>query len=98
MRLVIGVWAALLAADSLEHFRLGEEFQRRGDFQSAANEFREALNAGLDPQTEHRAHLALGNIFRQAGQTERAINEYRMVRLRNSLGQRARATCRSRSS
>jgi Tfp pilus assembly protein PilF len=50
------------------------------DYQSAANEFREALNADLQPGwLEVWAHIGLGKIFDTTGQRERAINEYRQA-------------------
>ena len=49
---------------SLAHYRVGEVFFLQNNYQSAANEFREALNGDLDPKwTEVWAHIKLGNIF-----------------------------------
>ena len=62
---------------SLAHYRVGEIFLRQGNYQSAANEFRESLNGDLDPKwTEVWAHINLGNIFDITDQRERAVNEY----------------------
>jgi tetratricopeptide (TPR) repeat protein len=66
---------------SLIHFRIGEFFLRDKNFQSSANEFREALAADLEPRwTEVWAHINLGKIFDLTGQRERALNEYRLAR------------------
>jgi TonB family protein len=62
------------------HFRLGEAYQAQGNFQSAANEFRESLNGDLMPKwTEVWAHINLGKIFDMTGQCSRAVNEYRLA-------------------
>jgi tetratricopeptide (TPR) repeat protein len=65
---------------SLAHFRVGELFKLQRSYQSAANEFREALNGDLDPKwTEVWAHINLGQIFDITGQRERAVNEYNLA-------------------
>ncbi len=52
----------------------------RTTIQSAANEFREALNGDLEPKwTEVWAHINLGKIFDITGQRERAVNEYKLA-------------------
>ena len=62
---------------SLAHYRVAEVFFLQRNYQSAANEFREALNGDLDPPwTEVWAHINLGKIFDVTGQRERAVNEY----------------------
>ncbi|MEX2261441.1 MAG: M1 family aminopeptidase [Bryobacteraceae bacterium] len=62
---------------SLAHYRIGELFFLQNNYQSAANEFREALNGDLEPKwTEVWAHINLGKIFDITQQRERAINEY----------------------
>jgi tetratricopeptide (TPR) repeat protein len=62
---------------SLAHYRVGEAFFFQRNYQSAANEFREALNGDLQPAwTEVWSHINLGKIFDITGQRERAINEY----------------------
>jgi aminopeptidase N len=62
---------------SLAHYRVGELFLSQRNYQSAANEFREALNGDLDPKwTEVWSHINLGKIFDVTGQRERATNEY----------------------
>ncbi len=62
---------------SLAHYRVAEIFFIQNNYQSAANEFREALNGDLDPKwTEVWAHIKLGNIFDVSGQRDRAVNEY----------------------
>jgi aminopeptidase N len=62
---------------SLAHYRVGEMFFLQNNNQSAANEFREALNGDLEPKwTEVWAHIHLGMIFDVSGQRDRAVNEY----------------------
>lgn len=62
---------------SLAHYRVAEIFFQQNNYQSAANEFREALNGDLDPKwTEVWAHIHLGMIFDVTGQRDRAVNEY----------------------
>jgi tetratricopeptide (TPR) repeat protein len=66
---------------SLTHFRVAEFYFRDKNYQSSANEFREALNGDLEPKwTEVWAHINLGKIFDLTGQRERALNEYRLAR------------------
>ena len=65
---------------SLAHYRVAEVFFLQNNYQSAANEFREALNGDLDPKwTEVWAHINLGKIFDITGQRQRALNEYRQA-------------------
>jgi tetratricopeptide (TPR) repeat protein len=65
---------------SLAHYRIAEVFFLQNNYQSAANEFREALNGDLEPKwTEVWAHIHLGKIFDITGQRERAINEYNLA-------------------
>lgn len=65
---------------SLAHYRVAEVFFLQNNYQSAANEFREALNGDLDPKwTEVWAHVNLGKIFDITGQRQRALNEYRQA-------------------
>ena len=62
---------------SLAHYRIAEVFFLQGNYQAAANEFREALNGDLEPKwTEVWSHINLGKIFDATGQRERAVNEY----------------------
>jgi hypothetical protein len=62
---------------SLAHYRVAEVFFQQHNWQSAANEFREALNGDLQPKwIEVWAHIYLGNIFDVSGQRDRAVNEY----------------------
>jgi tetratricopeptide (TPR) repeat protein len=62
---------------SIAHFRIAEIYFQRHNYQSAANEFREALNGDLQPRwVEVWAHVNLGKIFDITGQRDRAINEY----------------------
>ena len=71
---------------SLAHYRTGEVFFLQSNFQSAANEFREALNGDQDPPwVEVWSHINLGKIFDITGQRERAVNEYQLaVRTRDN--------------
>jgi len=65
---------------SLAHYRVGEVFMLQNNYQSAANEFREALNGDLEPKwTEVWSHINLGNIYDITNQRERAVNEYRQA-------------------
>ena len=67
-------------ASSLAHYRVAEIFFLQNNYQSAANEFREALNGDLEPKwTEVWAHINLGKIFDITGQRERATNEYNLA-------------------
>ena len=62
---------------SLAHYRVAEVFFLQNNYQSAANEYREALNGDLEPKwVEVWAHIKLGNIFDISGQRDRAVNEY----------------------
>ncbi len=65
---------------SLAHYRIADIFFTQRNYQSAANEFREALNGDGDPHwTEVWSHIMLGKIFDTTGQRERAVNEYRQA-------------------
>jgi tetratricopeptide (TPR) repeat protein len=65
---------------SLAHYRVAEVFFLQSNYQSAANEFRQALNGDLEPKwTEVWGHINLGKIFDATGQRERAVNEYQMA-------------------
>jgi tetratricopeptide (TPR) repeat protein len=64
-------------SSSLAHYRVAEVFFLQNNYQSAATEYREALNGDLDPKwVEVWAHIKLGNIFDVSGQRDRAVNEY----------------------
>ena len=66
--------------NSLAHYRVGEIFLLQNNFQSAANEFREALNGDLEPKwTEVWSHINLGKVFDITSQRERAVNEYNLA-------------------
>ncbi len=66
--------------NSLAHYRVAEVFFLQGNYQSAANEFREALNGDLEPKwTEVWSHINLGKIFDVTQQRERAMNEYTLA-------------------
>lgn len=63
--------------NSLAHYRIAEVYFLQNNYQSAANEFREALNGDTEPKwTEVWSHISLGKIFDLTGQRERAVNEY----------------------
>src|SRR5436190_2586553 len=65
---------------SLAHYRIAETFFLQGNYQAAANEFREALNGDLQPKwIEVWSHINLGYIFDITGQRERAVNEYKQA-------------------
>lgn len=65
---------------SLAHYRIAEIFFLQNNYQSAANEFREALNGDLEPKwTEVWSRINLGKIFDVTGQRERAVNEYNLA-------------------
>ncbi len=67
--------------NSLAHYRVAEVYFLQNNFQSAANEFREALNGDLEPKwVEVWAHISLGKIFDITGQRDRAVNEYEQAR------------------
>jgi tetratricopeptide (TPR) repeat protein len=62
---------------SLAHYRVAEVFFLQNNYQSAANEYRAALNGDEEPKwTAVWAHIKLGNIFDVSGQRDRAVNEY----------------------
>jgi aminopeptidase N len=64
-------------SSSLAHYRVAEVFMLQNNYQSAANEFREALNGDLEPKwTEVWSHINLGKIFDITSQRDRAVNEY----------------------
>jgi aminopeptidase N len=73
---------------SLAHYRIGELFFKQNNFQSAANEFRSAINGDLDPKwTEVWSHVNLGKIFDVTGQRDRAMNEYKQaIRTHDNTG------------
>jgi len=65
---------------SLAHYRVAELFFLQRNYQSAANEFRSALDGDLDPKwIEVWTHINLGKIFDITGQRERAVNEYNLA-------------------
>ncbi len=65
---------------SLAHYRIAEIFFLQNNYQSAANEFRAALDGDLEPKwTEVWSHISLGKIFDITGQRDRAVNEYQLA-------------------
>jgi hypothetical protein len=67
--------------NSLAHYKIGEIYLAAHNYQSAANEFREALSGDLEPTwIEVWAHLNLGRIFDLTNQNDRAANEYRLAK------------------
>jgi len=64
-------------SSSLAHYRVAEVFMLQNNYQSAANEYRAALNGDEEPKwVAVWAHIKLGNIFDVSGQRDRAVNEY----------------------
>ena len=64
-------------SSSLAHYRVAEVFLLQNNYQSAATEYRAALNGDNEPSwTSVWAHIKLGNIFDISGQRDRAVNEY----------------------
>jgi TonB family protein len=73
-------------SNSLAHYRIAEILFQQKNYQSAANEFRAALNGDLQPVwVEAQCHLSLASIFNLTGQFERAQNEYRLAQRATSL-------------
>ena len=65
---------------SLAHFRIGEILSQQGNYQSAANELREALSGDLQPRwTEVWAHIYLGRTYDATGQHDRAVREHQLA-------------------
>ncbi len=65
---------------SLIHYRIGEIYFLQNNYQSAANEFRQAVYGDLEPKwTEVWAHINLGKIFDITDQRERALQHYRLA-------------------
>lgn len=65
---------------SLAHYRVGEIFFLQNNYQSAANEFRTALDGDLEPKwTEAWGRINLGKIFDITNQRDRAVNEYNLA-------------------
>jgi hypothetical protein len=80
---------------SLAHYRIAEVFFTQRNYQSAANEYREALNGDGEPRwTEVWSHVQLGKIFDVTGQRDRAVNEYRQAVQTNDNTQGAQAEAR----
>jgi len=65
---------------SMAHYRIAEVYFTQNNYQSAANEFREALNGDLEPKwIEVWSEIHLGMIFDITGQRDRAVNEYNLA-------------------
>jgi hypothetical protein len=65
---------------SLAHYRMAEVYFLQQTWQSAINEFREALNGDLDPKwTEVWSHINMGRIYDLSGSRDRAVNEYNLA-------------------
>jgi tetratricopeptide (TPR) repeat protein len=65
---------------SLAHYRIGELFFKQNNYQSAANEFRTAIDGDLQPKwVEVWSRITLGKIFDVTGQRDRAVNEYKQA-------------------
>jgi hypothetical protein len=66
--------------NSLAHYRIAEVYFLQNNYQSAANEYRDALNGDLEPKwIEVWSHIKLGNIFDITSQRDRAVNEYQQA-------------------
>ena len=64
----------------MAHYRIADVFFQQNDYQSVANEFREALNGDLEPKwIEVWSEIHLGMIFDITGQRDRAVNEYNLA-------------------
>jgi tetratricopeptide (TPR) repeat protein len=67
-------------SSSLAHYRIGELFFKQNNYQSAANEFRTAIDGDLQPKwVEVWSRVNLGKIFDVTGQRDRAVNEYKQA-------------------
>jgi hypothetical protein len=67
-------------ASSLAHYRMAEVYFLQQTWQSAINEFREALNGDLEPKwTEVWSHINMGRIYDISGSRDRAVNEYNLA-------------------
>jgi len=65
---------------SLAHYRIGEVYFLQQSWQSAINEFREALNGDLQPKwTEVWSHIHMGWIYDISAARDRAVNEYNLA-------------------
>jgi len=65
---------------SLAHYRTADAYFVQGNYQAAANEYREALSGDLEPKwTEVWAHINLGKIYDITDQRDRAVNEYKLA-------------------
>ncbi len=65
---------------SLALYRIAEIAFLQQNWQTAANQFREALNGDLQPKwTEVWSHINLGRIFDVTGSRDRAVNEYNLA-------------------
>jgi len=65
---------------SLAHYRTADAYFLQGNYQAAANEYRESLSGDLEPKwTEVWAHINLGKIYDVTDQRERAVNEYKLA-------------------
>lgn len=66
---------------SWAHFWIAESLLEQRNWQSAANELREALNGDLQPRwIEVWTHIYLGEVMDVTGQRDRAVNEYRQAK------------------
>jgi tetratricopeptide (TPR) repeat protein len=64
----------------MAHYRIADVYFSQNNYQSAANEFREALNGDLEPKwVEVWSEIHLGMIFDITGQRDRAVNEYNLA-------------------
>jgi tetratricopeptide (TPR) repeat protein len=67
-------------ASSLAHYRVAEVHFLEQSWQSAAEEYRQALTGDATPKwVEVWSHIGLGHIYDISDQRERALNEYRLA-------------------
>jgi len=67
-------------SNSRAHYELAEIYLHQSNYQTAANEYRMALNGDLEPRLiETLSHLGLAKIFDLSGQSDRAANERRQA-------------------
>jgi tetratricopeptide (TPR) repeat protein len=65
---------------SLAHYRTAEVYFLQQNWQTALNEFRQALDGDLEPKwTEVWSHINMGRIYDISGSRDRAVNEYNLA-------------------
>jgi TonB family protein len=69
----------LCGQSALDHIQQADTLKSQGNNQSAANEYRAAIDQTLDPALQVRAHLGLAAIFETSGQHDRALDEMHLI-------------------